>query len=311
MKWLKHGIIYNTNAKYNWNQTHAQLPTVNEIEEKRWRIYFSTRDEENRSLPTFIDVEIGNPKNILYEHNRPIMSLGKNGAFDDSGVMPSCIVDIGDKKYLYYTGWTLKSTVPYHTSIGMAISEDGGKTFERFSERPLFGKTNKEPYINGNPSIIVENGLWRCWYFSCTKWEFIRGRCEPFYHIKYAESLDGINWKRNGTVAIDYKSEEEAGIARVSLLREDGIYKCWLCYRNAIDYRTDKNNSYRIGYAESSDGIYWSRDDDEVGIDVSDNGWDSEMMAYPYVILNNRRKYLFYNGNGFGKSGFGYAIESS
>jgi hypothetical protein len=82
----------------------------------------------------------------------------------------------------------------------------------------------------------------------------------------------------------------------------------WYCYRGSLNYRTDKAQSYRLGYAESSDGIDWTRKDEEVGIARSDEGWDSVMMCYPYLYQHRGRKYLFYNGNGFGESGFGYAI---
>jgi hypothetical protein len=32
------------------------------------------------------------------------------------------------------------------------------------------------------------------------------------------------------------------------------------------------------------------------------------MIAYPYVYEYGGRKYMVYNGNGFGKSGFGFAV---
>ena len=134
------------------------------------------------------------------------------------------------------------------------------------------------------------------------------GQPEPFYHLKYAESADGVKWRREGVVAIDFKSKDEAGIVKASVLKED-IYKMWYSHRNASNYRTSKENSYRIGYAESCDGIRWTRRDELAGIDVSDEGWDSEMIEYPHVIKANGQKYLFYNGNGFGRTGFGYATS--
>ena len=142
---------------------------------------------------------------------------------------------------------------------------------------------------------------------SCTKWEVISGQAEPYYHIKYAESVDGINWERKGIVAIDYRTEEEGGIVRASVLKENDIYKMWYSYRNGKDYRKNRKNSYRIGYAESPNGIVWARNDNQVGIDISESGWDSEMICYPYVVVHKGKKYLFYNGNTFGKDGFGYA----
>lgn len=309
MAWIKEGLIYLPTGNYPWNKSHAQVPTVDIVDDKIWRIYFGTRDEKNRTFTSFIEVEAGNPKNILYEHNKPILPLGKIGTFDDCGVMPSWILNVGDLKYLYYIGWTVRNTVPYHNSIGLAISSDGGITYKKYSEGPLFSPTYDEPYFTGTSCVIIENNIWKNWYMSCTKWEVIDGRPEPFYHIKYAESSDGINWQRNGDIAIDYKSKDEGGIVKASVLKEGGIYKMWYSYRKAYDYRTNRQNSYRIGYAESVDGKRWDRKDENILIELSESGWDSEMVAYTHVIIYKNTKYLFYNGNGFGRSGFGYAIE--
>jgi hypothetical protein len=236
------------------------------------------------------------------------LELGKLGAFDDSGVMPSSIVNYNGLKYLYYTGWNLRKSVPYQNSIGIAVSRDGGLNFQRLHDGPVIGQTLTEPYFFGTATTIIESGLWKMWYASCTKWESRQGVIEPFYHLKYAHSLDGVNWVRNGAVAVDYKDDNEGGIVRASVLRIDGKYLMWYCTRGAWEYRDQKSHSYRIGYAYSIDGIEWVRSDDEVGINISRNGWDSEMIAYPCVIRINNMLYMFYNGNGFGKTGIGYAI---
>jgi len=140
------------------------------------------------------------------------------------------------------------------------------------------------------------------------RWVVVDGKPEPVYHIRYAESRDGVNWDRPGTVCIDLKSPEEGGITRPCVIKEHGFYRMWYCHRGVRDYRTNKANSYRIGYAESPDGISWERKDELAGIDVSDEGWDSVMITYPYVYEHQGQKHLIYNGNGFGQSGFGHAV---
>lgn len=309
MTWEKQGWIYTTEKEFSWNRSHAQVPFVHPIGDMRWRIYFGTRDEKNRTFTTFIDVQAGNPKNILYRHSTPILQLGRMGTFDDCGVMPSWIIDFGGLTYLYYIGWTVRNTIPYHNSIGLALSKDNGVTFKRYSQGPLYSPTVLEPYFTGTSCIIIDNGIWKNWYLSCTKWEILNGKPEPFYHIKYAESPDGIQWKRDGHIAIDFKSPDEGGIVRASVMKEDQMYKMWYSFRKARDYRTNRKNSYRIGYAESKDGRQWHRKDRKITIELSETGWDSEMMAYPHVIKHNGTRYMFYNGNGFGRTGFGYAIE--
>src|SRR5205807_2257401 len=113
---------------------------------------------------SFVEVEAGNPRNTLYEHSEPILPLGRLGTFDDSGIMPSWIVNNGNEKYLYYIGWMVRRTVPFHNSIGLAISKDGGRSFKRFSEGPLFGSTHREPYFSGTSCVLVEDGVWKNWY---------------------------------------------------------------------------------------------------------------------------------------------------
>jgi hypothetical protein len=59
--------------------------------------------------------------------------------------------------------------------------------------------------------------------------------------------------------------------------------------------------------ADSSDLLHWTRRDDEAGIDVADAGWDSDMICYPEVVAHDGRLFMFYNGNGFGRTGIGHA----
>ncbi len=307
--WLKQGRVFQPQQNHVWNQSHAQLPIVEPVSSDIWRIYYSSRDQENHSRFSFIEVEAGHPENILRVAEQPLLELGELGSFDESGQMCVCIVSHGDVKYLYYAGWCEKKRVPYHNSIGLALSMDGGETFTKYAPGPLFDSKPFEPYFTGTACVRIDEGLWRMWYQSCTRWQVINGRPEPFYHIKYAESDDGISWRRQGKIAIDYKDPAEAGICSASIIQDGAVYKMWYCYRKAMGYRDNPDNSYRIGYAESEDGISWQRLDRQVGIDVSEHGWDSEMLAYPNVVIDKGRKFLFYNGNGFGQTGFGYAVQ--
>ncbi|MEM7034905.1 MAG: hypothetical protein AAF629_35525, partial [Chloroflexota bacterium] len=307
MQWKKMGLIYKPDNVHPWSVSHAQVPIVDRVNDDVLRIYFGTRDKTNRTVTTYIEVEADNPQHILYVHDKQCLGLGELGCFDDSGAMPSWIVNQGDLKYLYYIGWNTGVTVSYRNSIGLAVSHDQGRTFERMYPGPIMDRTKTEPQFCACPCVIVENGLWRMWYLSCVKWGVYKGHTEPFYHIKYAESHDGIHWDRQGIVAIDFKSDHEAGIVRSSVIKEDGLYRMWYSYRGYKDYRTETTVSYRIGYADSNDGTTWTRKDEQVGLDISNTGWDSEMLAYPYVYRHKGETYMIYNGNGFGRSGIGYA----
>lgn len=308
MEWTKRGRIYVPPGAPPWRSSHAQLPTVDRIDGDRWRIYFAVRDEHGRTRPTFIETPVGDPGRILREHDAAVLDLGAPGAFDDSGVMPSWVTNVEGRRYLFYTGWNVRATVPYHTEIGLAVSDDGGETYARASEGPIIGRNHIEPHLTGSPCVLHDEGIFRCWYHSGTDWTDVDGRWEPRYRIVYAESADGLSWRRDGRAVVDYGSEDEAGIGRPTVYRDGDGYRMWFAYRKGTDYRTDPDQSYRIGYAESGDGLDWDRMDDRAGIDVSPEGWDSEMISYPHVVADEETMFLLYNGNGFGRSGFGYAV---
>lgn len=285
-------------GQYPWVITHGMLPVADKINNDLFRIYFSGRDISNRSKIGYIEIDINDPAKILYLSQYPVLDLGKLGCFDDNGVSPTWIVTHDNKKYLYYFGWNKGSSVRAAEVSGLAISEDGGKTFKRHSAAPIIDRTNIEPYtILVISCILIENGIWRMWYDSADEWT---NNDLPKYNIKYAESTDGIHWKRAGFVSVDYMYPGESRVSRASILKENDIYKMWYCY--AIG-----SGGYKMGYAESEDGFKFRRMDDKVGIDVSEKGWDSEMICYPCVFQHEGKKIMLYCGNGYGKTGFGYA----
>ena len=238
------------------------------------------------------------------------MELGRRGTFDDSGVMFSSVIEVDDKLYMYYSGWNQSTTTRYHNSIGLAISEDKGRTFYKYSDGPLMDRSIHNPIMVAGP-YVIRRGLdfadWIMYYLSCSEWIEGREKLEPIYDLHYALSIDGITWKilKDSTCI---RGLNEA-IAQPCVIEIKGKYYMWYSYRKTDDYRHNKNNSYRIGYAISNDGIEWTRHDELAGIDVSCAGWDSSMIEYPYVIKNNNKLLMFYNGNGFGQSGIGCAVS--
>jgi hypothetical protein len=307
MKWEKHGVIFKAENQYPWMMHHTCVPIADKISEKVLRIYFGPRDSEGRTVVAFIEVDADNPSRVLRVHDRPVLGLGNLGAFDDSGAMPSCIVRHHGRKYLFYIGWNRCVTVPYRNAVGLAVSEDDGLTFRRVFDGPILDRTRFEPYFCASPFALFEEDKWRLWYASSTGFIRVKGQPEPLYQIKYAESKDGFAWDRINKTCIPYSFDGEAN-ARPCVIKENGRYRMWYCYRGSIDYRTDVAQSYRIGYAESPDGLDWTRLDDRVGIDRSPLGWDSVMLAYPFVYEHRGVKHMLYNGNGFGETGIGYAV---
>ena len=304
--WKKKGLIFNTDYNHDWMVSHACVPTSIQISEEIIRVYYSPRNKQGQSIPTYFDVSANDPTKVLYVHNSPILELGELGTFDDGGIMPCSAVRLSDTCiYLYYVGWNPSVSVSYRNAIGIAVSVDNGFTFQRMFKGSIVDRNIKEPFFTASPCVLKENNTWHMWYASCTGFIKVSEKTEPLYQIKYAVSANGVDWMRPDITCIIPANKFEC-TARPSVIKAEGKYKMWYTYRGSFDYR-DGVDSYKIGYAESLDGITWIRKDYAAGINFSDTGWDSTMQTYSSVIEINKKRFLFYNGNGFGRTGIGVA----
>ena len=308
--WIKKGLLFEV-KKHTNNQikSHGAIPFALHLEENLFRIYFSSRNEYGKSLPYYIDCSVKDGIiELLGETIGPVLELGNLGTFDDSGIMPSSLIRKDDKIFMYYIGWNPQVTVSYRLSIGLAVSNDNGETFQRISQGPICDRSKEEPYFNTAPYVIIDNNIWKMYYISCTGWEIINDYPEPSYHVKYAESKDGINWDRKGIICLDYDDIAKA-IGRPCVYKVNDKFEMYFSYRDTNDYRHTKNKGYQIGFASSDEGVIWTKHYDQTGINLSDDGWDSKMMEYCHVFEHKGVQYMIYNGNDFGKDGFGYAVK--
>lgn len=299
MNWRKLGRIYAPAEIGDWASSHASLPIPLQLEEHLWRIYFSARDRRGRSHTGFFEIDLRRHDRPLRACARPALAPGGLGAFDEDGAMGSWIVQENGRLLLYYIGWNLGVTVPFRNAIGLAESHDGGESFTRVSAGPVLDRGIHDPFFTASPCVLVEGDRWRLWYLSCVAWDPEPEGPRHRYHIKYAESAEGLDWCRRGRVCIDFERPGEIALARPCVLKDGDRYRMWYSRRGP---------SYRIGYAESDDGLSWRRMDEEVGIDVSASGWDSEMIAYAFVFDAEGERYMLYNGDGYGATGIGLAV---
>lgn len=298
--WEKIGLLYqNKNTEYS----HATLPIALRKSKNLFTIIYSSRNTKNQSVPfsMVLDMNSLQVSDISKSH---LISPGRAGEFDSDGVMPTCIVQEKEILNMYYIGWNRGAETPFRNAIGLAQSHDGGKTFIRNFNGPIMDRSIYDPCFVASCDIMRIGNGFSMWYLSALKWEKIGKQWRPLYHIKYATSKDLINWTRKGQISIDFKSTDEYAISTPRVLKDDaGNYRMWYSYRGGLN-----NETYRIGYAESTNRIDWVRKDDEINLPLSKKGWDSEMICYPFLFEHESNLYMLYNGNDYGKSGFGLAI---
>jgi predicted GH43/DUF377 family glycosyl hydrolase len=299
MKWTKRGFVYAPDGSQWWARSYATIPTVEVLDDNRVRVYFASVDEHKHGRIGFVEVDPRSPQKILRRSAEPVLDIGAPGTFDDSGVNPSCIVVKDGVTLLYYIGWQRAERVPYMLFAGLA-QRNGQDRFERVQRVPVLDRTDAEPFLRSATSVL-HDGVYKGWYVSGDSWTEVSGRPVPQYRIRYAESSDGIDWSPQSGVCIDFENQDEYGFGRPWVLKDGALYRMWYSIRS-------RSAPYRLGYAESADGLSWVRKDSEVGISKSETGWDSEMICYPCVVDAGGNRYMFYNGNQHGSTGFGCAV---
>jgi hypothetical protein len=300
VSWQKLGHVFAPDGSRPWMRSHAANPIAEHLDGDRFRVYFSSRDSDNRSSISSVDIDLKDPSRILAIAEEPVLGPGDLGMFDDSGCSIGCIVRVGQRRFLYYMGWHLTVRVPWQNALGLAISEAPGEPFVRVSRFPVVPLDEIDPYTISYPWVIQEDGRFRMWYGSNLQWG---SRKEDMrHHLRYAESPDGVHWSRTGRVVIDFESADEYAICKPCVIADADRYQMWFCSRG---------ERYRIRHAESPDGLTWQRSAGIAGIDVSPEGWDSDMIEYPCVFDHAGRRYLLYAGNGYGATGFGLAVSSA
>jgi predicted GH43/DUF377 family glycosyl hydrolase len=301
MKWKKLGLVYIPNGKQKLGRSHASLPVPLRIDDFVYRVFFASRDDRNYSHIWSIDVELSREKpKVLSRSMYPLLNPGPIGHFDDCGVYPSSIVQTKDTIFLYYIGWVKGAASPvFYTNTGLAISTDNGKSFKKYSPAPILSRDEIDPWMVTSSFVIKIENSWKMWYVGGSHWDDKVVPWQSYYNIKFAESSDGINWIKKNHVCIPL-AKKEYNISRTCVVPKYQGYEAWYGYNTGL--------GYRIGYAKSDDGLAWNRHDDEAGISLSHSGWDSEAQSYPYVFDNDRGRFMFYNGNGFGLTGLGLAV---
>ncbi|WP_425060462.1 hypothetical protein SCACP_11760 [Sporomusa carbonis] len=299
MQIVKRGLIFSPEGKFLWAKHSALQPTPIMLRDGEIRVYIGLRDELGVSRVGYVDVSADNPSEVLRYSLKPVLDIGMPGAFDDNGVVPAAIVNRGDALFLYYAGYQLLQKARFSVFGGLAISHDGGETFQRYQQTPILERTEEATLFRVIHSIIYDEGVWKVWYGAGS--HFVQGKFKslPVYNIRYLESPDGLSFPSRGEVCIATTGNEHR-VGRPYVFKENGLYKMF------FGSGTEKV-AYRLDYAESYDGVAWKRKSEEVNMPYLPQDFDSQMSCYPAIIKYQEKVYMFYNGNNYGESGFGYA----
>lgn len=315
MKWRKLGKIFDPTQHTLPNNCHefAQSPQVIVFDDFV-RVYFSTREKEAltgkfKSHIAFVDFDLSF-QNSLRVSDQTVIELGGLGCFDEHGIFPINVLRDQGRILAYTCGWSRRVSVSVETSTGFAISHDDGKSFQKRGDGPVFSNSLHEPFLVGDSFVQKFDNTFHMWYIYGERWinNPDNNVSERVYKIAHATSQDGIEWKRDSNAIITDKLNMDECQALPSVLYHNGKYHMYFCYRDVFGFRTDRTKAYRLGYAYSTDLIHWTRADEQSGIDVTEGDWDGDMMCYPHIFECKGHVYLLYNGNEFGRYGFGLAI---
>lgn len=315
MTWEKRGKIFDPadHALPNGCVQFAQSPQTLVFADFV-RIYFSTRsvDETGKFLSHIAYVDVSRDLRItLRVSDRTVIPLGELGCFDEHGIFPMNVVRHNGLVYGYTCGWNRRVSVSVDTAIGLAISRDEGETFQRIGPGPVLSASLNEPCLVGDGFVKVIDGVFHMWYIFGTGWKRHAPDAAPdrTYKIGHATSADGVRWQKEEArqIIADRLGPSESQ-ALPTVVDIDGRLHMFFCYRESFDFRTAQGRGYRIGHAWSDDRTNWTRDDDYPHLSGTPGTWDSDMQCYPHAFACDGQIYLLYNGNEFGRGGFGLAV---
>ncbi|MGF6152415.1 hypothetical protein [Pseudomonas fluorescens] len=298
--WQKLGLLYcpSSTGRHPKLLTHVANPLPVLLEGDIYRIYYSGRDGDNRSSVGAVDIDIIT-RQVIREHHEPMFEHGAEGSFFADGVSIGNCYDVDGVRYMLFMGWQNPVDGHWRGDIGRLIVNPD-LTLKLESREPFMGADPTDPISLSYPWVMQSaNGDYDMWYGSTASWD--AGNGEMLHTLNYATSIDGHHWARQG-LAVPCVIGKAQAFSRPTVIgsREIG-FEMWFSYRSGA------GETYRIGYARSHDGHSWQLCLDACGIDVSESDWDSAMIEYPYVFIHKAQRYMLYNGNGYGKSGFGLA----
>jgi hypothetical protein len=311
MRWARQGLLLAPPAGHARWASHAQAPTVLPLSDCQWRVYFAGRDAANRSHIFYADFDPQDNFRCLHLEAQPVIADGAPGDFDANGMAPAAALAVGGQIWLYYSGIVVRRDVPYQVAVGLAVSDDGGHRFRRACRGPVMSVGPHDPLFVSTPSVWRDGGRFRAVYTTGTQWIRVGPQWECCYRLRGADSDDGLHWRPDAQAALELV-DGEAGLGRQSVVRSGHGWQMWFCHRGTDRFREAGGQAYRLQSAHSTDSRHWEREGQDLQwTTVPQPGdWDGWMQAYPCVTPLGDDLIMVYNGDDFGRGGFGWARAS-
>ena len=258
MKIKKLGFVYKPDGSVTaWN-SHCMAPSPIKYSDEVIRVFMGGWSESGISSIYYLDIDIANPLNVLGISQRAILGSGRDGCFDENGVFPGHAFDIGNGLiYLYYTGFQLGHKIRHYNFGGLAISEDGGDTFKRYSEAPVMDRADEGLFVRAGQSIErSDEGGFHMLYSAGSSWHMCNGEMRPVYDIYYQATRDGIAIEKHGDRILSCDLSIEHGLGRPQIIKLGEYFYAFYTRRIIKDMK------YYIGAARSKDCRMWNRVDD-------------------------------------------------
>jgi len=304
--WQRMGRIFIAQGQHPWMRSHASVPFAEPLDGTLCRIFFTPRDEANRSHIGWLVIDLERPDRVLDLGSDPLLAPGALGHFDDCGAMMSWIAYNEGRRYLFYTGWNIRAPVHFQNAVGLAeIMDRGGNlAATRLSDAPILDRGPCDPFFCSTATGLRTSIGWRLWYIAGTGWREVEPGerwPRPRYRLHQAACSSLGDWRERATIAIDFEHPGEVAIARASVMSDPDVWRMWYCFRG-------DDWPYRLGYAESADGVAWTRRDDTVVLTGPTGEWESDMQCYPHVFDQAGQRFMVYGGNGYTRGGIGLAV---
>ncbi|CUX63255.1 MULTISPECIES: hypothetical protein [Agrobacterium] len=302
MAWRRRGRLFDAETMLPHHpqlRSHAANPLAVNLEGDLYRVFFSARNSANRSSVGAVDIDVVR-RTVERVITKPVIAHGPEGRFDADGISVGCLhKDATGARYVLFMGWQAPNDGHWRGDIGrLRLGDDLSLTPDPAG--PYIGSDTVDPISLSYPWVHRTVGGYLMWYGSTVTWD--AGNGEMLHVLREARSEDGINWRRDGKTLPYFLGVAQA-FSRPTVVQDaQGVLQMWYSFRGA------PGKTYRIGHAVRRPGAEWTLQHLDGGLDVAHDGWDSEMVEYPFVFDHGGERLMLYNGNGFGRSGFGLAV---